>query len=342
MFVLTSEITVGAFRFSGVHEVKIKRSILSVVESASFSVPARAAISENGKMSAVLIDTTSKFKRGQSVSIRLGYDGELIEEFRGFVKEVFSGNPVNVVCEGYSLPLRSNSIDINGMKSVDEFISAVTDGLTPETAIDATCDETLALNNVIPTGSSGFDLLNAIISATDNNLTCFFPEPGKLWCGLLHKAIENKTLPGMDKVVKFRPGYNALNVATLKNGPSGNETATVKYYSKKNNGDTLEFKAGKERSGKGNYEQVLNKVTEVEGLKELAIEKLHALSTPRLDGSFTAFLQPSVRPGNSVYIEGSNNFSSGTYLVESTEVTFGVNGGRRKIELGTTLNQSNL
>lgn len=341
MFVLNSEITVGAFRFSGVHEVKINRSILSIVESASFSVPARAAISENGKKSAVLIDTTSKFKRGQRVSIRLGYDGALIEEFQGFVKEVVSGNPVNIVCEGYSLHLRSNIIDISGLKSVNEYVSAVTTGLPPETSITAACDETLALNNVLPAGNSGFDLLNALQSATDGNLTCFFPEHDKMWCGLLHKAIENKTLPGINKVVKFRPGYNALNVATLKDGPSGNEIATVKYYHKKNNGDTLEFKAGKERLGKGNYEQVLNKVTEVDGLRILANEKFHTVSAPRLDGSFTAFLQPSVRPGNSVYIEGSNNFNSGTYLVESTEIIFGINGGRRKIELGTTLNRSN-
>jgi len=84
MFVLNSDISVGGFRFTGAHEVSIKRSTRSIVETAVIKLPAKASVSENGAKSAERINTSSKFKQGDAVKISLGYNGALEEEFRGF------------------------------------------------------------------------------------------------------------------------------------------------------------------------------------------------------------------------------------------------------------------
>ncbi len=340
MFVLTSEITAGNFKFSGVHDVVIRRGIRSIVETAVFTVPAMASVSENGKKSPERIHTASKFKPGDAVTIALGYGGELNEEFRGFVKEIVAGTPLKVVCEGYSWLLRNNAASIGNAKTLKALLQAAVAGVQNGTSISVVCDDDVQLTNIIPKGSSGFDLVKTLQDATDNVLTCFFAKPGVLWCGSMHKAISSGSFPHISTGAGFRPGFNALQESALKPATSLSATSAVKYSRKKNNGVALTYMAGKDVAGKAKYEKVLNQVADAAGFALLAEEKLQQLTAARLEGNFTAFLQPFVRPGNTAYIEGDGSFSAGAYLVESTEVTFGISGARRKIELGAALKTS--
>lgn len=340
MFVLNSEISVGGFRFTGVHELSIKRSTRSIVETATIKLPAKASVSENGKKSAERINTSSKFKQGDVVTISLGYNGALEEEFRGFVREIITGMPLKIVCEGYSWLLRNNKTSIDGLKTLKDLVAAAVSNLPNGAAIDTICSEDLELINIVPKSGSGFDLLSAVQAATDNTVSIFFTPSGKLWCGTLHGAIATNAFQGIKKVVRFKPGFNALQNTALKPGPSSLGVTALKFSRKRNNGTTISHTAGKEDATGASYEKALNQVATAAGMKLLAEEKLSLLTASRLEGQFTAFLQPSVAPGNAVYIEGAGDFEAGTYLVESTEVTFGLNGARRKIELGMMLKTS--
>jgi len=340
MFVLNSDISVGGFRFTGVHEVSIKRSTRSIVATATVSLPAKASVSENGTKSAERINTSSKFKQGDVVTISLGYNGALVEEFRGFVKEIVTGMPLKIVCEGYSWLLRNNKISIDRIKTLKDLVATAVSNLPNGMIIETVCNEDIELINIVPKSSSGFDLLSAVQAATDNTISMFFTPSGKLWCGTLHGAVAANVFQDVKKVIAFRLGFNALQHAALKPGPSTATVSSVKYSRKRNNGTTITYTAGKEDASKASYEKTLNQVATTEGLKLLAEEQLSTLKTPRLEGQFTAFLQPCVAPGNAVYIEGTGDFTAGTYLVESTEVTFGLSGARRKIELGIMLKPS--
>lgn len=340
MFVLNSEISVGGFRFTGVHEVTIRRSIRSIVETATITLPAKASVSENGKKSAERINTSSKFKQGDAVSISLGYNGALQEEFLGYVKEKVTGTPMKIVCEGPSWQLRNNRTSIKGKKTLKALVNAAVSNLPGGEVIETICDEDMEVINIVPKSTSGFDLLNALQAATDNTISIFFTPTGKLWCGCLSKAIGSNAFQDVSKVVQFRPGYNALQDTALKQGLSSVAVNAVTYSRKRNNGSQITHTAGKEKTGNSLYEKSLNQVANIAGLKRLAVEKLQLLNATRLEGHFTAFLQPSVSPGNAVYIEGAGDFEDGTYLVEGTEVRFGISGARRKIELGLKIKAS--
>ena len=86
MFVPGSEITIGQFRFSGAHEVRIKQSLHSIVNTATIQIPSVAKIIRDGKMNPKGIITGKQFNDGNEVTIRLGYNNDLKTEFKGFVK----------------------------------------------------------------------------------------------------------------------------------------------------------------------------------------------------------------------------------------------------------------
>jgi hypothetical protein len=70
-------------------------------------------------------------------------------------------------------------------------------------------------------------------------------------------------------------------------------------------------------------------------LKLLANEKAYRNTYSGYEGSFVSFLQPYAAPGYIAFIKDNTHPEmDGSYLIESTEVHFGVKGARRIIELG--------
>src|SRR6185312_15096362 len=102
MFALNSDITIGDFRFAGVHDVHIQRTIHSIMEAATIKIPSIAKIVKNGKALAETVVTGAQFEAGDEVKIQLGYNGQYETEFKGFVSSVDLNMPLTIVCEGYS------------------------------------------------------------------------------------------------------------------------------------------------------------------------------------------------------------------------------------------------
>ncbi|NDC42898.1 MAG: hypothetical protein EBZ77_15335, partial [Chitinophagia bacterium] len=109
-FELNSIIKIGTFQFAGVHKVGIRRSLHSYVDTAEIQIPALAKITQGARKSASLLQTKSLFTEGDPVSIQLGYNGKLVEEFRGFYKRGSLGQTLTVEAEGYVYQLRRNRI----------------------------------------------------------------------------------------------------------------------------------------------------------------------------------------------------------------------------------------
>src|SRR4051812_31561403 len=112
---LNSEITIGSFRFTGVHDVHIKKGMHGYVSTAMVKVPSVAYI-QKGKLqpdgsvkivpgTRVAVNTKTKFNNGDPIVIKLCYNGVLKEEFRGFVKKRSGDMPIDVECEGFERQL---------------------------------------------------------------------------------------------------------------------------------------------------------------------------------------------------------------------------------------------
>jgi hypothetical protein len=202
MFILNSEITIGSFRFSGVHDVVIKRSIHSIVETATIKIPAIAAILSKGKVSTERITTASQFKDGEAVTIKLGYNCDLKTEFCGFVKQRKLDMPLEIECEGYSSLLRKNVVNLKSSNlTLEELLRSAVADLEGENKILVQCNVDMNLLNISLDNPNGFDVINHISKCTDDNIFCFFVKPDTLWCGAIYTDVANgKAINDSEKV----------------------------------------------------------------------------------------------------------------------------------------------
>ena len=103
MFVLESDITIGQFRFSGVNDVRISKSIHGIVDSALIKIPSIARVVKGGNTNPNPVITGKQFNNGDPVVIKLGYNGVLHTEFVGFVKRRNLNMPLEATQKPHSL-----------------------------------------------------------------------------------------------------------------------------------------------------------------------------------------------------------------------------------------------
>ena len=121
MYVLGCEITIGSYTFNEIANVTINRSSRLISDTAVIEMPLRA-IFENKQYETF----EKKIKRGDSVTIKLAYDGNLNTEFEGYVKEVIAKNKTIIECEDsmYLLrqPLQNKMFKNEKFENIVEYI----------------------------------------------------------------------------------------------------------------------------------------------------------------------------------------------------------------------------
>ncbi len=336
MFVLSSDITIGNFRFSGVYEVCIKRSMHSIADNAIIKLPSIGKIASKNKTLAETITTGKKFRDGDPVTIKLGYNGILQTEFRGFVNHRSLAMPLTISCDGYGWLLRRNSVKIFAkVITVENLLLKAVDQLERGYKIKIRCTVDFKLTNVQIPGCSGFEVITNIIKYTDGCLTCFFIEPDVLWCGFVYSLVSRGRDMFKSGMVDYKLGYNVINDNDLKERSVENDPVEVTYSSKLASGEKCSGVSDTRNGIARTYNRILNQVKDATALKELAIEKAEKLNYSGYEGSIVGFLEPYAAPGATASIADVRYPErNGKYLIESTEVRFGVNGARRIVEIG--------
>lgn len=359
-----SKITIGSydgshqdFEFSGVHQIHIKKSIHSIVEFASVTVPSIARyIPKNGSMP-VTVTTGTQFKDGDPITISLGYSivnangitmsTQMQTEFEGFVKRRDLAMPLVIECEGYVRELRlKNNISGNFKStSAKKLLALATEG----TDITVDCPVDFPLTGISLAKNSGVQICDLIKEASDHTLTLFFISSKVLWCGLPYteyatggsakplQLLNNKTVTGNSYFglpgVAFRLGWNTVKDNQLKERiPS--EPVQVIMKGKRATGGIL-YAESKKKAAVQKVHSLQNHIGDTTTLGKFAQEKEYHLNYTGYEGKIQGFLQPYCLPGYDAYIKDSRYPElEGTYVIESTEVVFGVNGARRHIEIG--------
>ncbi len=336
MFVLRSDISIGELRFEGVQNVVIKRSVHSLIETAVIEVPAMAYIKVIGRTTPEKIVTATQIVPGNEVRIQLGYNGEMRTEFEGYVVSCRPGTPLQIICEGASYLLRINVPGVPPRKTtLKELMQSAVTKTIGNKSIKVTCALDMAVLNTCSSSASGLEIINELIRATKDNLCCFFIKPYELWCGLLYSDYTSGIPISNDETVGYRIGFNTLKENTLEEHARNVKAGTVEYKRKSSTGEVLMGVSVSRSGGATKETAILNTILQEKSLAELADEKAIRNNYKGYEGDFTAFLQPYLTPGGSAKIVNSNMPEmDGVYLTESTEVTFGINGARRKIELG--------
>lgn len=337
MFILNSDITIGNFHFTGVHEVRIRRSIHSFIDTAIIKLPSIAALyTPVNKSNPEKITTSNKFKVNDPVTIKLGYNDDLREEFRGFVKEFNLDMPLEVICEGYSYSLSKKTFKGSWSSiTVKDLLLMITKG----TGITVNVVDNITLTKVLFTAYTGKKVIEYISEATSGALRIFFIAPDILWAGFLYtpysKGNEVLQLP----TVQYKLGYNAIKQNSLKLKNKNDDPTQIEFSKKLSSGKIITATAGNTVNNK-KFQQILNNISTPASLQSLADEKQLELNYSGYEGYIHTFLQPYCQPGYKVFVT-DKKYPDGYYLAESTEVIFGRNGARHNIELGLNIGFSN-
>ncbi len=331
MFTLSSELIIGKFRFSGVNEVKIKRSIHSLVDTATIKLPAKARILSKDKKSSEDVVTAKQFNIGDKVTLRLGYDRKLNEEFRGFVTELKQNTPLEITCEGYSYQLKNKTVNKSWTKAkLKEILSEIVKDTDIRVEVDKYSD--IELLNIHGGDKTAFEMIDIVLKATQGSLDAWFIQSDVLKVGFVYvpSGDEMKDVLQQGRV-KYRIGYNALQDNDLKVKKPTDLKVIVKNAENKRDRNTDPEKDSKIKK------YVLNKMP-TEALQKVQDTLKLKESYTGYEGKLTGFLSPFCLPGYKAHIADSRyEDRDGDYFVESVEVSFGINGARRIVEIGPKL-----
>jgi hypothetical protein len=159
---------------------------------------------------------------------------------------------------------------------------------------------------------------------------------------LYSRFAEGVTLPE-DAAVQYRPGYNAPDNNALKKKDGESDPTQVTYSKRTSSGSIIKAISSVHKNPKYFVARQLNQVSDIASLTLLAREKALQSGFTGYEGSIKGFLEPYALPGYVAQIVTDNNIANiqTEYLVESTEVSCGVRGARRKLELGPSRDLKN-
>lgn len=328
MLVLSSEVTIGDNRFTSIHNISITKSIHTLVSSAIIAIPTRATILNEKQNTSEEVTTSSVISTGDSVIIKLGYDGELVEEFEGVIKMIENNNPLIVHSE--------NKLSLLSKYSLPENVKSLTNilDLVKKTSnIDYVAEHDVYLQNINKNNWTCLKTLEELNTATDNNLTTYLTSDKKIWSGLLYTMLSKKN-NNMRPTISYKLGYNTPGKHELGIKAHSLKPSHVQYISRTVDGAIVSDKHEVTKELNSNYTKKLSMIANVDSLNLLGKEKSLALRYTGITGNFEAFLQPYCDTGNFINIINSREPSMNSeYFVSGTRTTFGTNGARRIIEV---------
>lgn len=323
MLKLCSEITIEGDKtwlFNAVADCNIVEDVSTLTDTCEIQLPKKIkwqeAVAKNGK---------PPIKRGDKITIKLGYDGDLQTRFTGFIRSVDAKVPITIKCEDGMFVLKSHKVKPKAFKnaSLHEIVSYLLEGTSIQFQL---MDKNIKVGNWRLTKTHASEELQELKEKM--MLSSYFRRingESILYIGLAY-PLDNR------KKVKFMHGKNIIDENfEYRDKEDIRVRCEAQSFNAKNKKVTYEY---------GDKDSDVIKIrmdglTENE-LKKYAIEAVERYKQSGFKGSFETFGQPEVSKCDMVEIHASDG-NSGVYLVKKLEIEFGTNGYRQKIELGQPL-----
>jgi len=337
-FKLNSIITIGKYRFRGVNDVHIKKSIHSITDTCNIKIPASARLRTKNDLitdSVEFVETSKQFKPGDKVVVQLGYNGNYNQEFVGFVRKLNFTVPLEVECEGYVYQLRQplpskvfNNVDY---RVIVKYIIQGTDiVLSPEMSTI----QSFPVDNFRINAITGAQALEDLQKHLKNTLIMFFVD-NKLYVGL-DDLYNNGPGHYIDKTntVKYLIDWNTIKSNDLKMVDPGNITIKVTVGNGKKDG-TVQMIVGGDKTSTHEQKLTVNIASDPTLLASIA--NIHANQQKYLgyEGKVTAFGLPFCQHSwKIIFTSKRYKELEGSYLCDAIEVRYNMSGFRRIPSLG--------
>lgn len=324
MFRLHSEITVNNVTFKGCISVEINTSWQNLTDTCIIELPNN--FQRGGKN--ITVGDDGFFKRGDKIEVKLGYFPNLTTEFIGYIRRIYVDNVIKIEAEDASFLLKQSTVTKSFASTtlanlMDEIITI--DHEQSEANLGAFRITKATPIAVLEELKKTYGLISYIRNETLRVGLAYYADEGDELIFDLENNVVSNDLEYIDASELI------LTVEGTSIQKDGSVLTRYAYYSngiialssddpKQGASETLSFKSEISKSELDFYTE----------------NKLKARISTGTRGSFTAFLEPSVKHGDRVKIR-SRKFpeKEGTFLVKGVVKTFGLNGGRQEITLDT-------
>ena len=320
MKVLTQNITVGAYTFEASNNIEIQLSTRNLVNTCKITIPTSSVIqNENGDK--LFQDSQKAFKRGDKVSVNIGYNGENFNEFEGYVKQINTGTPTVLECEDSAYLLRNNYITESYLSvSLKTLLLKVVEGvgipLSPNIP-------DLTITKVSLSDTSGLDVLRELKKTY--GLVSFINKDNQLYCGLAYTET--------GQTINLQTNLNVISTDSLSFNDRSEENVQVKVTIFNENGTQETKTFGK--SGGATRTLFLYDIESGFDVESWANSEIEKYKAQTLEGSIETFIQPRIQPTDIININDVDYPErNGNYYIEEVVINFGMNGGRRTITIG--------
>jgi hypothetical protein len=316
MYDITWKITitnkVGKYKLTMLDSVKITRSVEQLNDTAEIVLP--------GTCFNKAIEIESNVKRGDSVTIQAGYDGNLVNEFEGFIESISTDNgAIKLNCEDSIFQFRKPVADkefVNpDVKEILQYICSQVGGFT------LNCDYSFKYDKFVIRGNTGYEILKKVQEEVKPNVY--------IKGDVLHVHSQYQEIFGNAKY-SFQDN---IEKSELEYKDSRDRVWEIIVEGKDKSGKVIRETAG---SPGGDQETIkIDAASDTESLKKLAQEHLKMKSYTGYSGSLTGWLIPFCDAGYKASIEDKDyEFKNGDYYVLEVETTISSAGGQRKVTVG--------
>lgn len=291
--------------------------MFNLCATAVIKVPVTAVLKHTGKPP-THIETANAIKVGDPVDISLGYNGQLNQEFIGYVKRLNYKIPLEIECEDEYFITRS----VNCIYSAKETtLKQCLNTVLPNIKLGEI--ENLKLRNFVINNKPGSWVLGLL--KKEYGLICFFDMKKQLHCTKAHAIVGEQ--------VKYRLRYNVIKDDDLKFQLAQDVKLKVKAICYYKDGTKIEGEIGEDGGELRTF--YFYDVKDAAELKILANQELVRYAYDGYQGKITTFLYPFALPGMVAVLEDPiYQERSGNYYIESVETSFSSSGGRRTVEIG--------
>lgn len=309
------DIQIGSYKLGLLESVDIHKSVDLLADTAVIVVP--------GVVYNQSLDIEEKVKVGDKVTIKLGYDDSLMNEFEGYLQRIDTDdNSLIFNCEdGIYLTRKSVKDKQFNKTSVKEIVEYCLSEIGMKAL---NCTYNISYEKFVIKSANAYDVLkklqddikaNIYMKGDELNVHPAYVEKGGDVYYDFSVNIEKSDLKYRNKDDrKFEIVVEGIGLdgkkKTVTVGVTGGEKRTVKVYNVM--GDAA--------------------------LKQRGLEEMKYLVYDGYEGSITGWLIPSVEPTYSAHIyDKEYEYKTGSYYVVSVTTTFDESGGVRKVELGRKL-----
>jgi hypothetical protein len=324
MFRLCSKIVIEGdrrYEFTAVVSCTITEDTASLTDTCVIELPKK--IQWEGQ--SVGAGAHPPIKRGDKITVHLGYDDVLKLRFSGYIRRVSATVPVKIECEDGMFLLKLQPAKKKGFKeiSLDKLISTLLEGTGVKYAL---IDKNINLGPYRITRDTVAEEL-AELQRTYGLMAYFrnINDEPTLYVGFTYP------FDGRRKE-NFVHGKNIIS-NELEYRREEDIKLKVKAISIQPDNKRIEVEAGDKD---GELRTVYRYNVREADLKVFATSELERFKYSGYQGSFETFGEPAVNKTDIAHVEGEDG-NKGDYLIKKVEINFGTGGYRQKVELGPVI-----